>query len=53
MATNFDLLKVDKDLNKILYQPHLREIAGNASHIKIFLTLCIQFVLCMDCQFMK
>ena len=31
----------------------LRAFAGNASHIKIFLILCIQFVLCMDCQFMK
>ena len=28
-------------------------IAGNTSHIKIFLIVCIQFVLCMDCQFMK
>ena len=26
---------------------------GNTSHIKIFLILCIQLVLCMDCQFMK
>ena len=31
----------------------LGEIAGNTSHIKIFLIVCIQFVLCMDCQFMK
>ena len=31
----------------------LRAIAGNTSRIKIFLILCIQFVLCMDCQFMK
>ena len=31
----------------------LRAIAGNTSHIKIFLIVCIQFVLCMDCQFMK
>ena len=27
--------------------------AGNTSHIKIFLILCIQFVLCMNCQFMS
>ena len=32
---------------------NLRAIAGNTSHQKIFLILCIQFVLCMDCQFMK
>ena len=31
----------------------LRAIAGNTSRIKIFLILCIQFVLSMDCQFMK
>ena len=31
----------------------LRAIAGNTTHIEIFLLLCIQFVLCMDCQFMK
>ena len=31
----------------------LRAIAGKTSHIKIFLIVCIQFVLCMDCQFMK
>ena len=31
----------------------LRAIAGNTFHINIFLTLCIQFVLCMDCQLMK
>ena len=31
----------------------LRAIAGNTSRIKIFLILCIQFVLCMDCRFMK
>ena len=31
----------------------LRATAGNTSHIKIFLILCIQFVLCLDCQFMK
>ena len=31
----------------------LRAIAGNTSHIKIFLIVCIQFVLSMDCQFMK
>ena len=31
----------------------LRAIAGNTSHIKIFSIVCIQFVLCMDCQFMK
>ena len=31
----------------------LRAIAGNTSQIKIFLILCIQFVLCMDCQFMR
>ena len=31
----------------------LQAVAGNTSHIKIFLILCIQFVLCMDCQFMK
>ena len=30
-----------------------RAIAGNTSHIKIFLILCIQLVLCMECQFMK
>ena len=48
-------------LSKILYVSRystkkyrrLRAIAGNTSHIKIFLILCIQFVLCMDCQFMK
>ena len=28
-------------------------IAGNTSHIKNFLILCTQLVLCMDCQFMK
>ena len=27
----------------------LRAISGNTSHIKIFLSLCIQLVLCMDC----
>ena len=32
---------------------NLRAVAGNTSHIKISLILCIQFVLCMDCQFMK
>ena len=32
---------------------NLRAVAGNTSLIKIFLILCIQFVLCMDCQFMK
>ena len=26
---------------------------GNASYIKIFLIVCIQFALRMDCQFMK
>ena len=26
---------------------------GNNSHIKIFLIVCIQFVLCMNCEFMK
>ena len=31
----------------------LRAIAGNTSYIKIFFVLCILFVLCMDCQFMK
>ena len=31
----------------------LRAIAGNTSHIKIILILCIQLVLCMDCKFMK
>ena len=31
----------------------LRELAGITSNIEIFLILCIQFVLCMDCQFMK
>ena len=30
-----------------------RAIAGYTSHIKIFLILCTQLVLCMDCQFMK
>ena len=30
----------------------LRAIAGNTSHIKIFLIVRIQFVLCMVCQFM-
>ena len=32
---------------------NLMLVAGNTSHIKIFLILCIQFVLCMNCQFMK
>ena len=32
---------------------YLRAVAGNTSHIKIFLIFCIQVVLCMDCQFMK
>ena len=32
---------------------HLRAIAGNTSRIKIFLILCIKFILCMDCRFMK
>ena len=31
---------------------HLRAIADDTSHIEIFLILCIQFVLCMDCQIM-
>ena len=31
----------------------LRAIAGNTSRNKIFLILCIHFVLCMDCRFMK
>ena len=35
------------------YLYNLREIVGNTSHIKIIFILCIQFVLCMDCQFMK
>ena len=38
----------------IWFRPtYIRAVAGNTSHIKIFLILCIQFVLCMDCQFMK
>ena len=38
----------------IRFRPtNLRAVAGNASHIKIFLIPCIQFLLCMDCQFMK
>ena len=28
-----------------------RAIAGNTSHIKIFLILCMQLVLCIDCHF--
>ena len=28
-------------------------IEGNISHIKNFLILCTQLVLCMDCQFLK
>ena len=32
---------------------NLRAVAGNTSNVKIFLILCIQFVLYMDCQFMK
>ena len=36
-----------------LFACHLRAIVGNTSHIKTFLIPCIQFVLCMDCQFMK
>ena len=42
--------------NATALMPHnigLRTIAGHTSHIIIFLILCIQFVLCMDCQFMK
>ena len=31
----------------------LRAIVGYTSHVKLFLMLCIQFVLCMECQFMK
>ena len=31
----------------------LRAIVGNTFRIKILLILCNQFVLCMDCQFMK
>ena len=30
-----------------------RAIAGNTSHINIFLIVCIQFALCMDFQIMK
>ena len=47
----------DYDLFLILctwFRPtNLMAVAGNTSHIKIFLILCIQFVLCMNCQFMK
>ena len=32
---------------------YLRAIAGNTSRIKIFFILGIQFVLYMDCRFMK
>ena len=32
---------------------HFVRPGAYTSHIKIFLILCIQFVLCMDCQFMK
>ena len=38
---------------KWFWPTNLRAVAGNTSHIKIFLILCIQFVLCMDCQFKK
>ena len=35
------------------WNANLRAIAGNTSRIKIFLSLFIQFVLCMDCRFTK
>ena len=43
-------------LSRLLFswkQTLLRAISGTTSHIEIFLILCIQLVLCMDCQFMK
>ena len=40
-------------LKTLTVKPVLRAFAGKTSHIEIFLILCIQFVLCMDCQFMK
>ena len=36
-----------------LLEMQLRAIVGITSHIKIFLVICKQPVLCMDCQFMK
>ena len=48
---------IEEKCGAILYQMYsmvtLRAIVGNTSHIEIFLLLCKQFVLCMDCQFMK
>ena len=48
-----DLTERHARMTKTQQIEHLRAIAENTSRIKIFLILCIRFVLCMDCQFMK
>ena len=47
------VIVVFPDHTHLLFFTILRVVAGNSSHIKIFLILCLQFVLCMDCRFMK
>ena len=46
-------LNLASAVDKVYQRNILRAIAGNTSRIKFFLILCTQFVLCMDCRFMK